>query len=326
MIHQNNQLMNVTSIIKSLFLTYILLFSMLSFAQTKYKIDTSDIDNFWIAYDHLKDAKTKIDSVNIMQTFYIDKASEGFKRFIKLRNFTAKEYILKIGRYPKFWNTVRHRTEQIKHRTNEIVNTFEVFKKGLPNFKKPKVCFVIGCLRTGGTVYKDLILIGSEIAAADHSVETSELSKWLKSVIGKTGDITSMIAHETVHTQQKNKRKLKLLNGVMNEGIADFITEKLLQKNINKNIFTYGMEHECALRKEFLNDLNTDPESFYNWIYNGSKSKFRPADLGYFIGYRIAEAYYNKQSDKRRALKDLLNQKKYTSIFEESGYAKEACN
>ena len=48
------------------------------------------------------------------------------------------------------------------------------------------------------------------------------------------------------------------------------------------------------------------------------------ADLGYYVGYAIAELYYNKQSDKQKALEWLLDRSKYKKIYELSGY-KESC-
>lgn len=304
----------------------IILFSTICYSQSEYQIVTSDIDNFWKAYDLLESAKTRTDSINIIQEHYIDNASDEFKEFIRIRNLTSKEYISKIGLYPKFWKTIRIKTEQIKGRKSEIEEIFKIYERELPTFKKPKVCFAIGCLRTGGTISKDLILIGSEIASADDTVETDELTPWLKSVIGKTGDITSMVAHETIHTQQINKRKFTLLTAVMNEGIADFLTFKILNKNINKESFAYGLKNECRLKDEFLENLDNNPKDFSNWVYNGNKSKHIPADLGYFIGFQIAEEYYNNQKNKRKAIANLLNQKKYKRIFKESKYKEKSCS
>jgi hypothetical protein len=45
-----------------------------------------------------------------------------------------------------------------------------------------------------------------------------------------------------------------------------------------------------------------------------------PADLGYYVGYRITQAYYSKQSDKRRALKDILQIGDFTKFHQASGY------
>ncbi|MEL6391741.1 MAG: hypothetical protein AAFR97_03250 [Bacteroidota bacterium] len=64
-----------------------------------------------------------------------------------------------------------------------------------------------------------------------------------------------------------------------------------------------------------------NPTGFRNWMYQGNNVEGRPADLGYFIGYRIAQSYYDHQENKRQAIRDLLNRRKYEQIYEESGYA-----
>jgi hypothetical protein len=47
----------------------------------------------------------------------------------------------------------------------------------------------------------------------------------------------------------------------------------------------------------------------------------RPADLAYFIGYRIAEAYYRKTPDKAKAIADILNCGDPEKFLQQSGYA-----
>ncbi|MBK8966775.1 MAG: hypothetical protein IPM36_08865 [Lewinellaceae bacterium] len=294
-------------------------------AQHSYRIETADIDNFWRAYDQLPSAATEADSIRIIQTEYIDKATPYFKEFIRIRKFTAPEYVKLLKRYPKYWQSIRPLTENIANRKPEIEQVFKKYREGLPGFKQPNVCFAIGCLRTGGTVAKNLILIGSEIAAADATVETAELSPWLQSIMGNTGDIVAMIAHETVHTQQFNRRKYSLLIGCISEGSADFIAEKLTGLNINPVIHNYGNKHECALWKSFEKDMADTPRDRSNWLYQGQGSDGRPADLGYYIGYKIAEAFYVKQPDKTKALQTMLNQKKYLKIYKKSRYWLEPC-
>ena len=50
--------------------------------------------------------------------------------------------------------------------SDDIEKILDKYEKEIPNFKRPNVCFAIGCLRTGGTVSDNLILIGTEIAAS----------------------------------------------------------------------------------------------------------------------------------------------------------------
>lgn len=291
----------------------------------QHTITTEDITHFWEAYDALTSAKSKEDSISIIQQRYIDRATEHFKTFIRIRKFTAEEYVTLLSKYPKFWKSVRPLTENIAYRKAEIETVLQKFKNELPGFEIPDVCFAIGCLRTGGTIGDQLILIGSEIAAANKEVVKDELSPWLKSIIGNTGDIVSMVAHEAVHTRQRgNLRNAGLLVPVLNEGIADFVTEKISEMNINTLIHTYGKENACAIRDEFNEAIQNKSTDLKPWLYNGNNSGGRVADLGYYVGYANAELYYNKQSDKQKALEWLLDRSKYKKIYELSGY-KESC-
>lgn len=289
-------------------------------------ITTEDITHFWEANDALSSAQSKEDSISIIQERYIDRATEHFKTFIHIRKFTAEEYVALLGKYPQFWKSVRPLTENIVNRKDEIEIVLQKFKRELPAFEIPDVCFAIGCLRTGGTIGNNLILIGSEIAAANTEVVKDELSPWLKSIIGNTGDIVSMVAHESVHTRQRGKlRNAGLLVPVLNEGIADFITEKISGMNINTVVHAYGKENACVIRDEFNDAINNRSTDLKPWLYNGNNTGGRVADLGYYVGYAIAELYYNKQSDKQKALEWLLDRSKYKKIYELSGY-KEGCN
>jgi len=287
-------------------------------------ISTTDINNFWRAYDKLSTAQSKEDSVTIIQTEYIDQATNHFKTFIRIRKFTAAEYVKIIGRYPQFWNSVRPLTENIVDRKNEIEGILKKFERELPAFKIPDVCFAIGCLRTGGTTSGNLILIGSEIAAADKQVVKDELTPWLNSIIGNTGDIVSMVAHEAVHTRQKG-RNTDLLVSVMNEGVADFVTELVTGLNINSHIHEYGKAHACEIQNEFNEAVKQKSTDLKPWLYNGSSAGSRMHDLGYYIGYAIAESFYEKQTDKQKALEWLLDKSKYKKIYELSDYS-EGCN
>jgi len=56
------------------------------------------------------------------------------------------------------------------------------------------------------------------------------------------------------------------------------------------------------------------------WLFNTGTIKNKPPDLGYFIGMRICEAYYNKQADKKAAIINLLDRSKYMEVMEQSGY------
>lgn len=57
------------------------------------------------------------------------------------------------------------------------------------------------------------------------------------------------------------------------------------------------------------------------WLYNGSDVKGRPADLGYYVGFKISEAYYTKSKDKKQAIRDILEMQDFDALLKASGYA-----
>ena len=59
------------------------------------------------------------------------------------------------------------------------------------------------------------------------------------------------------------------------------------------------------------------------WLYQGDRvPPGRPADLGYWMGYKISKAYYDRASDKRGAVKEILLFKDPKAFLEASGYGR----
>ena len=53
-------------------------------------------------------------------------------------------------------------------------------------------------------------------------------------------------------------------------------------------------------------------------LYGTSGKDDRPNDLGYWIGYKIIEAYFNKQTDKHKAITEIINIKDPLLFLKES--------
>jgi hypothetical protein len=72
-----------------LLLVYLFPFSAVAQKQdfTVY-IETSDIRNFWTAYDKVQTISNPEDKISAFQKMYVDKASPGLNDFIRSRNFT----------------------------------------------------------------------------------------------------------------------------------------------------------------------------------------------------------------------------------------------
>ena len=292
---------------KKLISLLLLLFS-LSFAspgQDAQKVFTSDIDNFWIAYDSIQTTADSLKQINFIQTLYIDKGTRGLKAFMFARNYNAKLWVVLIRKYPKFWNSVRPNTLTVKSYAAGIEKSIAKFKELYPELKEAKIYFTVGGLRSGGTTMNDMVLIGSEIATGNASTDVSEFTNnWLAGVFKnqQADNLVNLNIHEYVHTQQKGDPKI-LLGQAIKEGACDFIMELVVGKALQNNYIVYGREHEATLKEEFKSEMLSTNNS--NWLDNGSNAK-TVADLGYFIGYSICKAYYNNATDKKKAIKEII--------------------
>jgi hypothetical protein len=110
-----------------------------------------------------------------------------------------------------------------------------------------------------------------------------------------------------------------LLAQTLNEGCANFVAWTVTGADPAKAADQYGIAHEHELWIEFQREMNgTDASS---WLYQGDRSKDRPADLGYFMGARICGAYYRNAADKRRPIKDIFAMSSASAFLAASRYS-----
>jgi len=287
------------------FLLFIICLPISSKAQqnTTKTVYTVDIDHFWIAYDSVKTTTDTLKQQYFIQSLYIDKGTEGLKAFMVARNYNAKLWVKLINKYPKFWNSVRKNTLEVKKQVGQIEESLNRFKILYPDLRPAKMYFTVGGLRSGGTTNADMVLVGTEIASADKNTDSSELGSWLKGVFN-TQDISNIVflnAHEYVHTQQKPDGQT-VLDRCIQEGSADFIAELATNKKYQANYMIYGNEHEPELKEKFKTDMFGS--SIYTWLYNGANVPH--SDLGYFMGYQVCRSYYDHSPNKKQAIKDII--------------------
>ena len=152
----------------------------------KAKIITSDIDNFWQMYDKLSVAKSREDSLTTLRAHYLDKASEGLKKYFDVeRNENNRSiekiensYLNFIGRHPKYFSSIRNATLSIKNLKPDFLKTFEKLKDLYPSFKFPDAYFAIGFANMGARSFPGgEMYIGAEIFATADSAKYKELVK-----------------------------------------------------------------------------------------------------------------------------------------------------
>ncbi|GHV15455.1 hypothetical protein FACS1894169_06870 [Bacteroidia bacterium] len=282
----------------------------------KPKIYFSDVENFWIAYDSLTDTN---DSIAVIQALYFDKASKGLSEFLKVRPmFTPSAYVESIRKHPKFWQSVRSRTEKIKNEVESIDKAFSKIKEIYPTFNIPEIYFLISPIGTGGTTSLDnkMLLLGAEIVMADSTVSKIEFDSPLNNIIG-TINVPLYVIHESIHTAQNTENESSVLIETLMEGSAEFISCYILNKPFREKKYNFGYENECMLWNEMKLDMEKD-SNFDKWFGNYYSNPH--PDMGYFIGYRIIESYYNLKENKAEALIKIIELNNPNEILSESKY------
>lgn len=272
-------------------------------------IVSTDISNFWEAYDAIKASRDSADQYHLLDSLYFQKGSAGLKAIRQVRNYSAQDYIEAIHKYPAFWRSIREKTLQ----TNSITSSLQEGVKGLkalyPEVKPAKIYFTIGALRTNGTTLDSMVLIGSELAFADRETPSqefpSELS-YLRSYF-ETEPFKNLVflnIHEYVHTQQKSTIGRILLAQTIIEGVAEFVAEQALATPSPNPQIEFGLKHDSAIKAKYQREMFSP--YFYNWLWNSADNEFGMRDLAYYVGYRICKEYYHQAENKSKALKEMI--------------------
>ncbi len=295
------------------------------------KFITSDVDNFWKMHARLKKAKTYEDSVTTLKKYYLDKASSGLKEHLAdetKKGFEVAEwYLLALKSYPKFFASIKQHTLSINQQKKAMQAAMIKEKELNPNAVFPDIYFVVGFINTPGRFLNSgSILIGTEFYALTATTDTTEFAGTPFAVfteaIEPLDGLPFTVVHETIHAQHRTDRK-DLLTSVLKEGVADFITYLTMGefKGGTVAMHAYGNANEEKLWKLFKSDLEGGKkDAIYRWLYSDGSGDM-PRDLGYYIGYKIAETYYAQATDKKQAIVDIIEVADADKILEQSGYA-----
>jgi hypothetical protein len=278
------------------------------------KIVTSDIDLFWKAYDKAKPEN----NLYVYRDEYLRKGSVGLKEFTRLRIGSSCNLVDSIEARPKYYAALRGLSLKIASYDNQIRAAFRKLKEIYPPAVFPDVYFVIGRMTSAGTLSDKGLFIGVDMFGRNPDAPLDELDSWHKAVVAPAERLPYIVAHELIHYEQKYSQDDSLLAKAINEGVADFVGELISGRNTNPHLHAYGDPIEKQLWLEFKRDMLG--KDVNGWLYQGDQAKDKPADLGYYIGYKIAESYYKNSSDKKQAVKDILEIKDFQKFLADSRY------
>ncbi|HEX8334078.1 MAG TPA: DUF2268 domain-containing putative Zn-dependent protease [Segetibacter sp.] len=285
---------------------------------SKAELVTTDIHNFWNAYDMVQ--KDTAHEKKIFTEYYFDKASPGLQDYFVSRISNVDWFVGNQKVKREFYKAIRQNTLMIDNFKPQIQQSFGKLKELYSDAIFPNVYFLIGRWNSAGTVSNNGLLIGTDMLSKSDAVPLGELNLWEKNNYKSIDGLPYIVAHELIHSQQsKMKSDTTTLSNCIREGMADFIGELISGQSSNPRLLEFGKGREKQIWSDFEKDMYL--KKAQNWIANAmQETPEHPADLGYWIGYQICKSYYEEMTDKKQAVYDMLHIRDYKMFLTKSRF------
>lgn len=269
-----------------------------------------DIDNFISAYNQLNPAS---DTTEILKRKYFDKGTAGLKEYMVRHGLNPSMLASAISNHPETYRELVRGMPFLKKEYSELYSeTLIEYKKEISDALFPPTYLIVGANR------------GIAQASRAGQLVTIEVN-W-----DNPDRKMSTIIHELTHFQQAKtigfsnystmySKENNMLDIVLREGAAEFITYAIVRKNTESYTRLKYVENiETELWMKFKEDLKNQDKSY--WLWESIDQDEVPILLGYTIGYKICESYYENATDKDQAIKDILGITEPEDFLNKSGY------
>jgi len=273
------------------------------------EILTSDVTRFYDLYDSTAGKPT----VEQIERDYLAHATPSLVEFAKLRRVTAQSIADRIAKDPAIYEKARACMAVLPNVRTRLAASFATFADLYPQARFPPVAILVGRGKPVGTANRDGLYIGLEaLCAADFMNPDLE------------DRFVNVIAHEYGHIQQPGSEfeegdpNVTVLRVSLLEGVAELIAELTSGSVGNPGLTRWTQGREAVIETAFVRDM--DSTDLSKWVYNYRPGSDEPYDMGYWVGYRIAKAYYLRSDDRKAALKQLIELEDPKAILDASGW------
>ena len=270
-----------------------------------------DVENFISAHEAITSGA---DPAEALKSKYLDRASPGLRMFIEKYDLSLERLLNATGKHPEEYSHLSETVKLLRAQEPSFRKTYANLKRTIPDAVFPPTYFVVGGYRGIGSGSIEGPLISIE----------KETSKSIK------GDLDATLVHEMVHLQQLaavgeayfaifSGEERTLLALSIREGAATFFAELIAGGSEHKNhARDYYLGHEKELWAAFRDNMLGHETG--DWLWQTPTNPDQPQDVGYALGARIVETFYNSAGDKRKASREIMAITDYPAFLARSGY------
>ena len=271
-----------------------------------------DIENFLSARDAITGG---MDSTVALRTLYFDSASPGLLMFIEKYDLTVERLQAAMEKYPQAYARIGQTLEALREQEPSFAGVYEAIQHRIPEAVFPPTWFVVAGHRGIGSGSIE----GPLISIEKNTPESV-----------RDGDIEPTLVHEMIHMEQlaatgeayfdifSGPGRTLLAHSIREGGatwFARLITGGSRHKNMARDFY---LAHEEELWEKF--SRNMYGTEMGDWLWETPADPEQPQDLGYAIGARIVETYYENSADPGAAAMEIMSITDYPDFLERSGY------
>jgi hypothetical protein len=269
-------------------------------------IHTDDVDLFYKVYDAADGHPT----AEQLQRDYLDAGSEGLHNLAKLRNVSGVRIADTLSKHPELYVKARGCTAALPRVRERVEVALRNLVRLYPQARTPPVTIAVGRGKPVG--------VGSPVTGLQIGLEALCSAEWMNPNVEDR--FVHVLVHEYAHVQQVRElvddEHPTVLGRSLIEGAAEFVAALTSGKTgyAHFDALTKGRERE--IETAFVADV--DQTELSRWVDNSTMEKGN--DLGYWVGYRICKAYYQRATDKRQALREILELSDPHAFLAKSGW------
>lgn len=269
-------------------------------------IHTEDVKRFFEIYNAADGHPT----ADQLQHDYIDPGSEGLHQFAKVRNITGARIAAALAKNPVIYANAERCMVVLPRVRERLQVALRTLKRLYPEARLPPLTIAVGRGKPVG--------VGSPVTGLQIGLEALCAVEWLNPDVEDR--FVHVIAHEYAHVQQVpalvDAEHPTVLERSLVEGAAELAAELISGEVAYSQLSASTKGREKKIETSFVADV--DKSDLSDWIDNSTLEK--AGDLGYWVGYRIVKSYYQRASDKRQALREILEMTDPKALFAKSGW------